>query len=93
MAGWMVGSWFFLLPSDPVLVNLRGRRTIDKNWSIVSIPEGIATGIIGNDDKGHVLDSTASNSRTSCGAAIGQVFKLDTGQKRFSPRRKTGGNR
>jgi len=32
-----------------------------------------------------------TDSRTSCGTAIGQVSKLDPGEKRVSPRGKTGG--
>jgi hypothetical protein len=54
------------------------------NWSIVSIWESIAGWIMGHDNKGYVLHSTASASHTVCGTAIGLVSKLDPGEKLFS---------
>jgi hypothetical protein len=65
-------------------MNLRGSGTMVTNWSIVSIWESIAGWIMGYDNKGHVLHSTASASGTVCGTAIGQVSKLDSGEKLFS---------
>jgi hypothetical protein len=55
------------------------------NWSIVSIWESIAGWIMGYDNKGYVLHSTASASRkTVCGTAIGLVSRLDPREKLFS---------
>jgi hypothetical protein len=54
------------------------------NWSIVSIWESIAGWIMGYDNKGHVLHSTAPASGTICGTAIGLVSTVDPGEKLFS---------
>jgi hypothetical protein len=58
------------------------RPLLVDNWSIVSIQEGIAGWIMGYDNKGHVLHSTASGPRTVCRAATGLVSKLDPGEER-----------
>ena len=61
------------------------------NWSIVSIWESIAGWIMGYDNKGYILHSTASVPHTISRTAIGQVSKHDPGEEHVSPRGKTGG--
>ena len=62
-----------------------------KNWSIVSIQEGIAWRMIGCNDKRYDLHSPASVPHTISRTTIGQVSKLDPGEEHASPRGKTGG--
>jgi hypothetical protein len=59
------------------------------NWSIVSIWESIAGWIMGYDNKGYILHSTASVPHTISRTAIGQVSKLDPGEKLSSRHGKT----
>jgi hypothetical protein len=63
--------------------------TMVKNWSIVSIWKCIAGLIMGYDDKGYVLHSTASAPCIVCRTANGLVSKLDPGEKLFGRHGKT----